>query len=274
MGIGKDSMLAPVKQAVGDHNFKEVSPTQMLGQFNSYVQSVILRVSEARDLGESDRFAFFDHTKTIIAAPPETLRCNEKFLREHQVFNCVGLIITTNHLTDGIYLPADDRRHFVAWSQATKDDLSPDYWNGYWRWLGAGGNAHVAAYLRALDLSSFDSKAPPPKTPAFDAIVTANAAPDESELRDVLDRIGNPEALTLQRVVAAAPFELAGDLKDRKNRRALSHRFERAGYLAIKNPDAKDGLWVINGARAVIYSRADLDPRQRVSAARSMVRSV
>jgi hypothetical protein len=32
------------------------------------------------------------------------------------VFNCLGFIITTNYKTDGIYLPADDRRHYVAWS--------------------------------------------------------------------------------------------------------------------------------------------------------------
>jgi len=33
------------------------------------------------------------------------------------------VIITTNHKTDGIYLPADDRRHMVAWSNLTKDDF-------------------------------------------------------------------------------------------------------------------------------------------------------
>ena len=41
------------------------------------------------------------------------------------MFNCLGLIITTNHKTDGIYLPADDRRHYVAWSLRTKEDF-PD----------------------------------------------------------------------------------------------------------------------------------------------------
>ena len=57
------------------------------------------------------------------------LRVDEKHLREHYVLNCCGVIITTNHKTDGIYLPADDRRHFVAWSNLTKDDFDEDYWN-------------------------------------------------------------------------------------------------------------------------------------------------
>jgi hypothetical protein len=113
-GIGKDTMLEPVKRAVGPWNFKEVSPMQMLGRFNGFLMSVILRVSEARDLGGMDRFQFYDHMKAYTAAPPDVLRVDEKFLREHYVLNCCGVIITTNHKADGIYLPADDRRHYVA----------------------------------------------------------------------------------------------------------------------------------------------------------------
>jgi hypothetical protein len=60
-GIGKDSLLDPVKHAVGPWNFAEVSPQHMLGRFNGFLKSVILRVNEARDLGDIDRFKFYDH---------------------------------------------------------------------------------------------------------------------------------------------------------------------------------------------------------------------
>ena len=63
-GIGKDTLLEPVKHAVGPWNFLEVSPQQVLGRFNGFLKSVILRVSEARDLGDFDRFAFYDHMKS------------------------------------------------------------------------------------------------------------------------------------------------------------------------------------------------------------------
>ena len=36
----------------------------LLGRFNGFVKSVILRVSEARDLGDVNRYAFYDHMKT------------------------------------------------------------------------------------------------------------------------------------------------------------------------------------------------------------------
>ena len=121
-GIGKDSLLEPAKHAIGPWNFHEISPAHLLGQFNSFAKSVILRINEGRDLGDIDRFKFYDHTKIYTAAPPDVLRVNEKHLKEYHVLNCLGLIITTNHKTDGLYLPADDRRHYVAWS-ATKERL-------------------------------------------------------------------------------------------------------------------------------------------------------
>jgi hypothetical protein len=69
-GIGKDTMLEPVKRAVGPWNFQEVSPAMVVGRFNSHVRSVIMRVSEARDLGDVDRYSLYEHMKTAIAAPP------------------------------------------------------------------------------------------------------------------------------------------------------------------------------------------------------------
>ncbi len=88
----------------------------MLGRFNPHLKAVILRISEARDLGEINRFAFYDHLKAIIASPPDTLRIDDKNIREYVVPNLVGVILTTNHKTGGIHLPPDDRRHLVAWS--------------------------------------------------------------------------------------------------------------------------------------------------------------
>jgi hypothetical protein len=234
-GIGKDTLLEPVKRAVGPWNFSEVSPQHMLGRFNGFLKSVILRVSEARDLGDVDRFQFYDHMKAYTAAPPDVLRVDEKNLREYSVPNCVGVIITTNHKTDGVYLPADDRRHFVAWSDLTKDDLDLAYWTKLWAWYESGGDRHVAAYLADLDLKSFDAKAPPPKTQAFYEIVDANRAPEDAELADAIDAMGAPDALTLDRIKGLADADVVMWLRDRKNARRIPHRLEACGYVAVRN---------------------------------------
>ena len=269
-GIGKDTILEPVKQAVGPWNFADVSPKQVLGRFNGFLKSVILRVSEARDLGEFDRFAFHDHMKVYIAAPPDVLRVDEKNLKEHYIFNLCGVIITSNHKTDGIYLPADDRRHMVAWSNLTKDDFAPYYWRKLYGWYANGGNESIAAYLTSLDLSGFDPKAPPPKTQAFWEIANANRAPEDAELADVLDDLGLPDIVTVTQVVNRASLvqpAFAEWLRDRKNRRAIPHRFEDCGYVAVTNPNDTGGRWKIDGVRHTLYGKTGFTVHDRIAAA-------
>jgi hypothetical protein len=272
-GIGKDTMLEPVKRAVGPWNFDEVSPQQMQGRFTGFLKSVILRVSEARDLGEFDRFKFYDHSKAYIAAPPDVLKLDEKHVHEYSIPNVVGVIVTTNHKTDGIYLPSDDRRHFVAWSELSKDDFTPEYWTNLWRWYEAEGYGHVGAYLAQLDLSGFDPKAPPPKTQAFWEIVDASRAPEDGKMQDAIDFLGdpNPDALTINQLKRCPSSESFGDyLGDRKNSRKIPHRLESCGYVAVRNAAAKDGLWKMAGGRQVIYARADLLVRDRIIAAKRL----
>jgi Family of unknown function (DUF5906) len=271
-GVGKDTLLEPAKRAIGPWNFLEVSPQQTLEPYNGFLKSVILRVNEARDLGEVDRFKFYDHMKAYTAAPPDVLRVNEKYLRAHYVFNCTGLIITSNHKGDGIFLPADDRRHFVAWSDLVKEDFEAAYWNNLWSWYEHGGFASVAAFLRDLDLSAFDPKAPPPKTAAFWDIVDANRAPEDAELADVLDEMGNPDGTTLLKITwEAGSKEIAGWLKDRKNRRLIPHRLEKCGYVPVRNDAADDGLWKIGGSRQVVYGKSTLSIAKRFQAARNLL---
>lgn len=270
-GIGKDTLLEPVAKAVGEWNVEDVTPAQMLGRFNGFVKSVLLRVSEARDLGDSTRYAFYDHLKLYTAAPPDVLRCDEKNVREYTVLNVCGLVLTTNHKTDGIYLPADDRRHFVAWSEVTEADFERDYFDKLYGWYAAGGFEHVAAYLQELDISAFNAKAPPPKTSAFWDIVDANRAPEDSELADVLDRLSWPDVVTVRDIIDACYGDDFADwLKDRRNSRQIPYRMEAAGYVAVRNQRQTDGRWKVGGKNVVIYARETLPTRDRLQMAEGL----
>jgi Family of unknown function (DUF5906) len=274
-GIGKDTLLEPVKHAVGPWNFVDVTPRHLLGRFNGFAKSVILRVSEARDLGDVDRYAFYDHMKLYTAAPPDVLRVDEKNLREYTVFNICGVIITSNHKADGIFLPADDRRHFVAWSALSKEDFDQDYWTRFYRYYVSEGNAAVAEYLATFDLSGFDPKAPPPKTESFWEIVDASRSPEDAELADALDALRRsgglpawPDAVTVADVVGAtSQADFIDYLKDRRNSRKIPHRFEACGYTPVRNPGAEDGMWAIRGRRQAIYALSSLSFRDRHGAA-------
>jgi Family of unknown function (DUF5906) len=277
-GIGKDTLLEPVRQAVGPWNYQDVSPVQMLGRFNGFAKSVILRINEARDLGEVDRFKFYEHLKPYATSPPETLRVDEKNLREYYIFNVVGVVMTTNYKTDGVYLPEDDRRTYVAWSNCDRAEFEPDYFDKlhYW-YVKRGGYEHVTAYLWNVDLEGFDSREPPPRTPAFWDIINTHATPEDSELADVLDAMGNPAALTLDAIVkfgleSQTSWAAIEWLTDVKKRRAAPFRLERCGYVSVRCPERKiDGNWRIGGKRQVVYAQAKLNLEERIAAAKALV---
>jgi hypothetical protein len=195
--------------------------------------------------------------KVYTAAPPDVLRIDEKFKGEYYVPNCCGCIITSNHKSDGIYLPADDRRHYALWSPRTKENFPADYWPKFWRWLTGGGTEFVAHYLKTLDLSGWDAKAPPPKTQAFYEIVDANRAPEDAEMADVLDKLKRPDAVTLSQITARAQDKFKFWLEDRRNARKIPHRLEECGYVPVRNPDDKrDGLWYVSGGKGCTPSRS------------------
>jgi hypothetical protein len=180
------------------------------------------------------------------------------------------VVITSNHKTDGIFLPADDRRHFVAWSALTQYDFEEGYWRSLYGWYGNGGNEAVAAYLAGIDLSGFDPKVPPLKTQAFWEIANANRAPEDADLMDVLDDLGQPGVVTLDRVASQASVlhpAFAEWLRDSTNARRIPHRFEDCGYVAVRNPHDTEGRWKIDGRRHTIYGKTSLTERERLNAA-------
>jgi hypothetical protein len=267
-GIGKDTMLEPVKRAVGPWNVQEVSPKKLLDNFNGYLKSVLLRVSEARDLGEVNRYTLNEHMKAILAVPPDTIQVNEKYLPEYYITNVCGVVITTNNKIDGLYLTPDDRRHYVAWSNLTKEDFTDEYWNQIWNWYEHGGCQTIAAYLHSLDLSDFDPMAAPEQTDAFHAIVSASETPEEREMMAVFEAMKNPKVVVIEDLAEAAMTvepELGDWLVDRKNSRSIPHRLLRAGYGLIPNPDAKDKkTWRVKNREMNIYGQMSGTPKERL----------
>ena len=98
----------------------------------------------------------------------------------------------------------------------------------------------------------------------------ASRAPEDAELADVLDQMGNPDATTIARITAEATGEFLGWITDRKNRRIIPHRLERCGYVPVRNDAAIDGLWKIHGKRQAVYAKNSLSIRDRIKAAREL----
>jgi hypothetical protein len=271
-GIGKDTALEPVKRAVGSWNFQEVSPHDIVeDKYNDYMRSVILRISEARDLGDVKRFTFYEKLKTMVTSPPDVVRIRSKYIPSHSIPNVTAVVVMTNHGTDGIYIPADDRRFYVALSSLKKEDFTEQYWNDLYNWYDHGGDKAVAAYLQNFDLSDFNPKAPPPKTDAWWAIVAASSSSEDGELAELLDKLGNPGAVILEQLRDEARHEgltdFANWLSDPKSCRALPSKLAEMGYNFFPNPNnKKKGTWRIKGKERRIYARTlrTIDEREEL----------
>jgi hypothetical protein len=279
-GIGKDTLLHPLQAAVGPWNFISESPRSVAqDQFNPYVRSVVLRIDEARDMGEVKRYAFYEQMKTLEAAPPDVIRCNEKFAKKVPVLNVTGIVYTTNH-RDALFLPEDDRRHFVAWSDITADELGGDeYFSKIWRWLVfEGGTADVVAWLRSVDLTSYNAKSPPRKTSAFFAMVQAEETEDDLALSSIInDTLGRPAVLTLDiiRNNAGGHVTLLEWLGKRDAARQIPHKLQRLGYARLANRDAgMDRRWKMGGNRVTVFARTDIKPGEAYQAAAALRRSM
>jgi len=273
-GIGKDTLLRPAELAVGPWNVHTIKPEDLLGQFTPFLKSVILLINEGKDLGETSRYAFYERIKFFTTTPPNTITCNEKHVPEYMVPNVASVIITTNHREDGMYLDPDDRRHYVASSDRDRSEFSDGYWRELYEWYANGGTGHVAAYLNAHDLAGFNPKAPPRQTDAFFSIVYANRAPQDAPLCDALEKLGWPDALTLDQIRDAANrlqmHEFVEWLDGNRNGRIVGHRLSDAGYQQVPNPNNKQGYWRYRGARRVVYAKSTLTRSERLKAAQRL----
>ncbi|MBV9956740.1 MAG: hypothetical protein JOZ70_15985, partial [Pseudolabrys sp.] len=270
-GIGKDTIVEPVTASIGAHNFKSISAASFFkSDFNGYLKSVMLRIDEVHDLGGESKYAFHDRTKTILAAPPTAHQINEKHTPHYSAVNVCGVILTSNH-DDALYLPRDDRRHFVCTSDRSKDDFAPGHFDRLYEWFAKGGNEAIAHYLANLDLSAFNAKAPPPKTEGWRKMVAAGLAPESGDLADAIEALGNPPALTLAMVRWSRSMgdDLRQALGDPKRRRNLPKRLAEVGYVEVRNPDADSGKWRM-GEKTMIYGRRELSDGERLNAARTL----
>lgn len=275
-GIGKDTILEPLRRAVGLHNWADIAPEKIFAAFNGYRQSVVLVISEVKDLGEHNRWNFYEKTKTLMASPPETLEVNTKNVKEYYILNVTSPILTTNNKIGGLYLPPEDRRHYVAWSEATKEQFTVEYWDVLWGSYANGGYEAIAYYLNNRDLSKFNAKATPFQTEAFWQMCDVSIDKNEVGLADVLDHLGvrnentglvePPGVVTVAKlrltILSNPIFSHMSEWIDKD--RAVPRALDGCGYRAIKNRDAKDGRWKLGATRHPVYARKNISEAQAI----------
>jgi hypothetical protein len=262
-GTGKDTLLVGLQHAVGNKNFRAIKPHQVAETFTPWMRSVVVQISESRDMGEGyvaiSRFELYERCKDLAAAPPLALDCNEKHKGQYPVANVLRPILTTNHQVDGLYMDPQDRRHYCAWSDAPK--LTEAEANAIYAWYEAGGLDIVAHHLRTLDLSTrnWNPKAPPPRTDWWHQLVSGGQSAEEEKFGDALDKLQRPDWVTMPQVGDAGTPDLKNWTLDPRNKRKLEREMVKSGYQRLPNPnETKRGRWPIKGAQLVVYRRSDV----------------
>lgn len=237
-GIGKDMALDPVKQAIGEWNVEEIGPDDLVARYNPWVQSVMVVVNELRPSQEDfHASSMYEQMKKISVTPPEMLSLSEKYMRMRYVKNVMRLFLTTNNLT-AMYINANDRRFAILHSSLKSEWQPQAYFNALSDWLNGGGNAEIARWLFARDLSAFEPKRRPIRTAGFRAIVDTWAAPEDA-LAKALDILKSPDAFFVYE--AANMFDVKDELATLlRFPRKLSHRAQQSGYYVVRlDPPAR-----------------------------------
>jgi len=256
-GVGKDTAVEFCCPAIGVWNVANIDPNAFESNFNEFAASTLVRISEAANLHDMNKWAFNERTKVLIAGSPDVCAINPKYGQKFSVRMYCGVIITTNHLANGIYIPPDDRRYDVIEAATmeemglTEEDARREYFSDLWDWFLSGGSTHVAAYLHSKDISKFSANNGQRKTQAHKAVVAGGMTGD-AWLEEILDQLKYPKFVR-DDVLVAKGVALGG--LEQEIRKKLANAMGRMDYAAYNNPDARSGRWKINGKMVCVFAR-------------------
>jgi len=262
-GIGKDTILYPLEASLGKANVADISPENLFDSFNPWVQSLLLKVNEARDTGGKNKWKLAEHMKKYITSPPHFLYRNQKHEPAHYVRNAFGVVFTTNY-QDALHIDRNSRRYYVAWSSAEKP--SEEYFRELYEWMEEGGGlGAVQKWFLARDVSGFNPSAPPEKTAAFRVAVQSSFSDNSLALQQCLDLLDHPPAVCSECIDMAA---FQGNVSVSLGTAALRRTIQEEGYVASPNPDRKDGRWYSPAYKkpVVVFVQKGLGDEVRTSA--------
>jgi len=271
-GVGKDTSVEFCVPAIGSWNVSNIDPVALDGTYNDFANSTLVRINEAANLHEMSKWSFNERMKNLIAGAPDIVRINPKYGKQYDVKMYCGVIITTNHLRSGIYIPADDRRYDVI-DSATKEEMGLDsdakaleYFTKLWDWLHDGGASHVAAFLTYRDISAFSASNGQRKTMAHKSVVGLSYSND-GWLADILAELNEPDVVRADSIMSIVRRD---GLNEKDAALKIVPTMARNGYvqyqrnLWLPNNSRKDGrvLYSAEKKLTTIYYKKELSPQQ------------
>lgn len=252
-GVGKDTAIGMCYPAIGYWNVANIDPSAFDQNFNEFSSACLVVISEAANTHEMSKWAFNERSKVLIAGLPDYVTINPKYGQKYSVRLHCGVIVTTNHMLTGLYIPPDDRRYDVI-EAATKAEMGlieaterVAYFERLWGWYTREEGAnHVAAFLHERDISLFSPSNGQRITDAHRAVVAAGLGGDDW-LADGLELLGMPQVVRLDSLFSAVQQAAGEEIKAKEFSAKCVHGLTRAGYKKLNNVAEKDGRWRYKG---------------------------
>lgn len=249
-GIGKDTLLYPIRQGVGEHNVCEIEPDETNSPYTHYTKSVMLMINEVRPLDEDSKASnFYNKIKPLLAAPPEVLAYRLLYQNTTYVRNVCRVFLTTNDMLT-MYIPSEDRRLFVMGSRLPdpkENKVFPEnYFKKLWDDLLAGGSDAVVNWLLERDVSHFEAGTPPPMTAAKLEIINSAKAVRTSPMNELMESYYEqfhfwPKVIfskDLHDLVNHSNlFDDAEQMKKAVNAKNAHFKMDEYGYTAVRPKD-------------------------------------
>jgi len=198
-GSGKDYLLYPLIRAMGK-DCVTISGDELTSGFNGYLLGhKYIHINEADAIDQKESRMISNRLKPLAAAPPETIRVNEKNLKAFKVRNIQNSTMCTNS-QQPIRLHSATRRFYAMWSDLDvrdgENDMLPQwrhYWKDRWHWMKhEGGIDACIFYLRNyVDISQFDPASAPPITEFLREILNDSKTPVQQTIEAfIANKIG------------------------------------------------------------------------------------
>lgn len=247
-GVGKDTAITMASMGIGVWNIAAIEAAHLESTFNEHAASVLVIVSEAANSADMTKWAFNERMKVLIAGQPDHLTINPKYGHKYSVRLHCGVIITTNHLSTGLYIPDDDRRYDVI-DCATRREMGivtlndrRDYFDKLWGWYEEeNGAASIYAALLERDISKFSASTGQRSTAAHKELIQVGMVHDQWCI-DAIDLLKRDDLIRADALWAATQ-QVDPEMARKKFNGSAQHSLRRLGYHRLINPNIRDGRW-------------------------------
>jgi hypothetical protein len=159
-GLGKDAMLFPVRQALGESNARVVGPSDLLDSYTDWMNHLKLACIDLQELKEPNKIVA--RIQAYIDGTMARLRIHGKYIRHYDIGNVIQFVFT-RHTLDGLTIDDGDRRFYPYESPAMPKPAG--YYVKFWDWLKTppvlGALVHYFKKEHVIS-ADFNPLAPPP----------------------------------------------------------------------------------------------------------------